>query len=101
MIHRHKFHAKRTECDGIKFPSLKEKNYYLHLKLRVKTGEVLFFLRQVALHLEGGIKYIVDFLEFRADGTVHFMEVKGMKTPMYRLKKQQAEARYPVEIEEV
>lgn len=101
MIHRHKFGAKRVECDGIKFSSIKEKNYYFHLKLRVKTGEVLFFLRQVPIHIGAASKYVVDFQEFHADGTVHFIDVKGMKTPMYKLKKKLVHEQYPIELEEV
>ncbi len=73
----------------------------MHLKLRVKTKEVLFFLRQIPLHLAGGVKYVVDFLEFHSDGTVHFVDVKGLKTPMYVLKKKQVEELYPIQIEEV
>lgn len=101
MIHRHKFHAQLTEHDNIKFSSKKEARYYQQLKLRLAAKEMVFFLRQVPLHLTAGVKYVVDFMEFHADGTVHFVDVKGMKTPMYALKKKQAEEIYPIEIEEV
>ena len=97
---RHKFNAKRCEADNIKFPSKKEKAYYLKLKERQKSGEILFFLRQVPLHLEGGIRYVVDFLEFHSDQTVHFVDVKGYKTSVYVMKRKQAMDRYPIEIEE-
>lgn len=99
--HFHKFNAVRTECDGIKFDSKKEAAYYVDLKLRVKAGEIVFFLRQVPLHLPGGVTLRLDFLEFHTDGTVHFVDVKGMRTPQYIDKKKIAEATYPVEIEEV
>ncbi len=95
----HKFHAKPTQRDGIKFSSKKEAKYYLQLKLRVTAGEVLFFLRQVPLHLPGGTRLVVDFLEFWADGTVHFVDVKGMKTDSFNIKKREIEAVYPITIE--
>ena len=98
-IHRHKFNATRTELDGIRFDSKKEAKYYLELKMKVRAGIVLFYLRQVPLHLPGNAKYIVDFLEFHTDGTVHFVDVKGMLTKDFILKKKIVEALYPVEIE--
>lgn len=99
MRHRHKFKAIKTEYDGIKFPSKKEANYYLKLKLLVKAGQVLFFLRQVPFHLPGGVKYVVDFQEFWADGSVRFVDVKGHQTPEFIAKKKMVEALYPVKIE--
>lgn len=98
---RHKFKAKPTECDGIKFPSKKEADYYQKLKLRVRAGEVAFFLRQVPFHLPGNVKYVVDFLEFHADETVHAVDVKGVETPMFKAKKRMVEALYPIKIETV
>lgn len=96
----HKFRAKPTESDGIKFDSKKEARYYEGLKLRQRAGEVVFFLRQVPLHLPGGVRYVVDFVEFRADGTVVFLDVKGFKTPEYKAKKRMVESIYPITIEE-
>ena len=99
--HFHKFGAVKTECDGIKFDSKKEARYYVELKLRVASREVVFFLRQVPFHLPGGVTYRVDFVEFHADGTVHFVDVKGMRTEQYIAKKKMVENLYPVTIEEV
>ena len=97
---RHKFNAKPTECDGIKFASKKEAQYYQDLKLRQAAGLVLFFLRQVPFHLAGNIRYVCDFAEFLADGEVRFVDVKGYKTDMYRLKVKQVKDVYGVTIEE-
>lgn len=98
---RHKFNAKRTELDGIKFPSKKEAKYYSELLLRQKAGEVLFFLRQTSFHLPGGVKYVCDFTEFLTDGSVQFVDVKGMRTDMYTVKKKLVEALFPIEIKEI
>lgn len=98
-IHRHKFGARPTEVDGIRFDSKKEARYFQKLRIREAVGEVLFFLRQVPFHLPGGVRYVVDFQEFHADGTVHFVDVKGMETPDFKAKKKQVEALYPITIE--
>ena len=98
---RHKFHAQPTECDGIKFASKAEARYYGQLKLRQSAGEVVFFLRQVPIHLPGNIRYVLDFLVFEASGIVRCIDVKGHPTPMYLLKKKQVESLYPIKIEEV
>lgn len=96
---KHKFSAERTELDGIKFQSKKEANYYAQLLVRQRIGEVVFFLRQVPFHLPGGTKYVVDFQEFMADGTIRFVDVKGFKTKEFIRAKKQVEAIYPVQIE--
>lgn len=98
--HRHKFNAKDCWHDGMRFDSKLEGAYYRDLKLRQKTGEVIFFLRQVPFHLPGGVVYRVDFQEFHTDGSVHFIDVKGHKTESYKAKKRMVESSYPVEIEE-
>lgn len=95
----HKYKAKPNVVDGIRFDSKKEAAYYLALKDRVRAGEVITFLRQVPIHLPGGTKLVVDFLEFHADGTAHVVDVKGMQTEAFKIKKREVEAIYPFEIE--
>ena len=98
---KHKFKAKRTNVDDIKFSSKKEANRYNTLKLLRKSGEILFFLRQVPFHLPGGVKYVCDFLIFWVNGEVTIEDVKGFKTESYKAKKKMVEALYPIEISEV
>ena len=97
---KHKFRAKPVNIDGWHFPSTKEGRYYQDLKLKQQAGIVLFFFRQVPVHLPGGVKYLIDFLEFHSDGTVHVVDVKGHRTKQYKDKKKMVEALYPIEIEE-
>jgi len=89
---KHKFKAKPTVYDGIKYGSKKEANYAFKLDLAKKSGELLFYLRQVPFDLPGGFKHRIDFLEFWADGTAKFVEVKGMDLPMGKLKRKRANA---------
>lgn len=104
---KHKYFSVRTEVDGINFHSKKEANYYKVLLQMRDRGDLLFFLRQVPLHLPGGVKYVVDFVEFWAPkfgeqaGVVKFVDVKGMVTPSFTMKKKMVESLYPIEIEVV
>lgn len=98
---KHKFRAISTKTDGISFASKKEAKRYNELLLLQKSGEVLFFLRQVPFHLAGNTKYLCDFMVFWADGNVTIEDVKGIKTPMYILKKKHVEDLYPVKITEI
>jgi hypothetical protein len=95
----HKFKAKPVNDDGNKFQSTIEWKYFKHLQLMQKSGEVLFFLRQVPFYLPGGTKYVVDYQIFTSDGRVRFVDVKGMSTPLFETKKRIVESIYPVEIE--
>jgi hypothetical protein len=96
-----KFKNIRNTVDGIGFASKAEAAHYRQLKLRVANGDVAYFLRQVPVHLPGNIRYVVDFLEFWANGSVHYVDVKGVETAMFKLKRKQVEALYPITIETV
>jgi hypothetical protein len=98
---KHKFKAKPCEYENIKFASKKEAKRYLELQALQRLGEVIFFLRQTPFHLTGGVKYVCDYLVFWKDETVTFEDVKGMRTDMYKLKKKQVEALYPITITEI
>jgi hypothetical protein len=94
----HKFKAKAVNDDGHRFPSTLEWKYFKYLELLQKSGEVLFFLRQVPFHLPGGVKYVVDFQVFNSDCTVDFVDVKGMATETFKIKVKIVEDLYPVKI---
>lgn len=93
-----KYHAQRTEVDGVWFASQKEARYYQDLLLAKRSGELLYFLRQVPIHIIGGIKYVCDFVEFWRNGEVRYTDAKGFRTPVYKIKKKQVEALYPIKI---
>jgi hypothetical protein len=96
---RHKFKAKPVLDDGHRYDSKLEWQFKNHLELLKKSGEVLFFLRQVPFHLPGGLVYKLDFMPFYSDGTVRLFDPKGVETPEFKMKKKMVEEIYPVEIE--
>lgn len=98
---RHKFNAKKTELDGITFPSKKEAKRYKELKMLKDSSEVLFYLRQVPFHLPGNVRYVCDFMVFWSNGEITIEDVKGMKTDMYIVKKKILEDTYPIHITEI
>ena len=92
---KHKFKAKPCQADNIKFGSKKERAYYEKLKILQKTGVVIGFLRQIPVHFSSGIKYVMDFLVFYADGSCEAIEVKGFETKTWIMKKKMLEDEYP------
>lgn len=95
---RSKYGAVATRVDGIRFDSKREARYYEQLKLRVASGEVRYFLRQVPIHLPGNTRLVVDFLEVMADGSLRYIDVKGRETAAFKIKRREIEAVYPIRI---
>jgi len=96
---RSKYRNVRTEVDGMRFDSKKESLYYRELKIQQACGTVHYFLRQVPFYLPGGVRYVVDFQVFYANGSVRYIDVKGKETAMFKTKKRMVEALYPIQIE--
>ena len=95
---KHKFKAKPVNSEEGHFGSQLEHRYYQQLLLRQRAGDVLFFLRQVPIHLPAGKKLVIDFIEFLESGEVLFTDTKGLMTPLAKLKIDQVEALYPFKI---
>lgn len=83
----------------IRFDSKLEAKYYDYLRVLVATGVVSYFLRQPVFDLIGGVTYRADFSVFYADGTHQIVDVKGRETEVFRIKKKQVEALYPIKIQ--
>lgn len=92
---RHKYNAKPTTVGGRRYASKKEAEYAEGLHLRKKAGEILGWLEQVPIKFSSGIKYVVDFVVFEADGMVRFIEVKGAETQVWRNKMAMLADEYP------
>ena len=93
-----KFKSKRTIIDNINFDSKLEAAYYSHLKILQRIGEVKFWLLQVPFLIPGGKKYLCDFLVFYTDGSYKFIDVKGIETQLFKLKKSIIEELYCIKI---
>jgi len=101
-----KYKAVKTIVDGIKFDSKKEAARYQELKLLERGGHIKdielqprfdFVLNDVKMGF-----YKADFrykLKFYGDEYREIIEdVKGFKTPMYRLKKKMMKAFHGIDI---
>lgn len=104
-----KYRNIQTEYNGFKYMSKKEAEYAMTLdslkKASNKKDRVISFENQPPFPIFiNGIKvftYISDFKVFYADGRVEIVDVKGVKTDVYRLKKKCVQAQYGIEIIEV
>ena len=101
-MYRNKYRAKKTVVDGITFDSKAESERYKKLKERADKEEITHLELQPKFKCEIGGKlictYKADFRYFEQtlSGTRLVVEdVKGFKTPVYRLKKKLVEALYP------
>ena len=91
-----KYLSKKTIIDGITFDSKKESKRYIELKRRQTLGEISCLELQPPFLLQEGftrdkkkyrpITYIADF-KYVENGKVIVEDVKGFKTPEYKIKK--------------
>lgn len=110
---QHKYRAVPTVIDGIRFHSKKEAARYLDLKLLERIGEVKELELQPKFPLyaptrngHGPVEKICDYVaDFRyrqgPRGVLVIEDVKGMRTPVYRLKAKWFRAQYGLDITEV
>jgi hypothetical protein len=92
---RNKYGAVRTTVDGISFASRKEAEYYILLREELKAGGILGFARQPRFPIGAGHEYVADFMVVLKDGTCEVVEVKGVETDLYKLKKSYFDSIYP------
>ena len=102
---KNKYGAVKTKVDGILFDSKAEASRYMVLVLLERQGEIQRLELQPKFDCIVNSKkicsYRADFRYFTNRGVV-VEDVKGMKTPVYRIKKKLVEALYPgVKIQEV
>ena len=107
-----KYHNKKVKYDGYTFDSIREKNYYIKLKLLEKAGKIKELELQKEFELQPSFKlnnktsrkitYRADFTyKTTEDDKLHVIDVKGFKTDVYKLKKKLFEYKYRIEIEEI
>ena len=98
-----KYRAVKTIVDGITFDSKAEARRYGNLKILERAGTIDSLELQPRYDLVvNGSKcgfYKADF-RYNEDGRQVVEDVKGMKTPVYNLKKKLIKAIYGIEIYE-
>lgn len=100
-----KYHNRKTVIDGITFDSKKEADYYCELRIRRMAHEITGFDMQVPFVLlepfkyKGrkiqGIKYTADFVVQYPDGRKEIIDVKGLRTRDYIMRKKLLLSKYP------
>lgn len=108
-----KYHAKKTEVDGILFDSTKEARRYVELKALERAGEISNLQRQVRYELipsqkgedgkviERACSYLADFVYVDADGKTVVEDTKGIRTSAYIIKRKLMLQRYGIRIQEI
>jgi hypothetical protein len=100
-----KYKSKKVEIDGHVFDSKIEARYYEQLKWLQENNQILFFrlqpryLLQEAFRKNGKtfrkIEYIADFEVHHLDGSIEVIDVKGMETEAFKIKRKLFEKKYP------
>ena len=93
-----KYNNRKFENKYGKWDSVAEFHYFLLLQEKEKNGEIRDLQRQVPIEIQPAfrdpdgkhipaIRYIADFVYEDQDGKKQIIDVKGMKTDVYKLKK--------------
>lgn len=96
-----KYRARSAIVDGIRFPSEKEADYYVKLKLLTQAGEIKGFCRQPRFVVTYGdennacTEYVSDFIIFFNDDTYKIVDTKGLETQVFKLKMKSFYEKYP------
>lgn len=100
----------REVCDLLRVPfvkdfdSTREFDRWGELQLLERAGRISDLSRQdrYPLHGPNGVKladYVADFT-YQEDGQIVIEDAKGVRTPMYRLKRKWVKAEYGIDIRE-
>ncbi|MFJ8216443.1 DUF1064 domain-containing protein [Bacillus cereus] len=100
-----KYNNKKVKIDGHVFDSKAEADYYSGLKIRQATGEITSFELQPRFTLQPAftkkgmkfkaITYSADFMVYLPNGDVEVVDIKGMVTETFAVKKKMFEYKYP------
>ena len=106
-----KYNNKKTEYQGLKFASIRERNRYIYLKELEDTGKIHNLQLQKKYELQEkfilngktirAINYICDFYYIDQYGKEHIEDTKGMRTETYKIKKKLFQFKYKRNIEEI
>ena len=104
-----KFKNKKAEYNGRVYDSKREAQYAKELDLLRravhKENKVIEWTPQVryplAVNNQKICTYVLDFMVKYADGRVEYVDVKGVRTDVYKIKKKLMKAIYDIDITEV
>lgn len=92
-----KYRAKKTVVDNITFDSIAESKYYEQLKWLLQAKQIKYFKLQPKFLLQDGFKkngvtvrkieYKADFEVHNLDGSIEIVDVKGVETKDFIIKK--------------
>lgn len=108
-----KYNSRKTTVDGITFDSKKEARRYLVLKQMEQDGEIKNLRLQVQFELVPSfeiiidgkkrkrrpITYVADFVYYKGNEKV-IEDVKGLRPPVYKIKKKLFEYKFKTTIKE-
>ena len=111
MNSKSKYHNRKFKNVYGSWDSQAEFEYFLILKDKEKLGQIKNLKRQVSIEIQPAFKdrnektvraitYKADFVYDDLSGMTHYIDVKGMKTDVYLLKKKLLAYR-EIEIEEI
>lgn len=102
---RSKYGNRKTVVDGQVFDSQREAQRWQELRLLERAGEIARLARQTrwALRVNGVLvgSYVDDFDYINATGRFVVEDAKGVRTPVYRLKRKLMQAIHGIDIVEV
>lgn len=100
-----KYKNKKIEIDGLVFDSQAEARYYTYLSDLMQKGVVTAIIPQPRYLLQESfrkngilfrkIEYIADFAVQYEDGRSEVVDVKGMETTDFKIKRKLFEKKYP------
>jgi len=93
-----KYGARKTEYNGVMYDSKRESEYARELDLRVRAHDILSWQRQVKYPMiVKDIKittYVADFVITHNNGHIEIVDIKGVETPVFKLKAKLLKALY-------
>lgn len=103
-----KYRNKKTVSNGVTYDSKKEAAYIETLRLLEKRGKIFDLKTQVKFKFDGllydsgrTIQYWADASYYDSEGEYHVIDVKGIRTPSYKIKKALMWKWHKIEVEEV
>lgn len=97
-----KYHNKITYIDNIRFDSRKEAMHYVYLRELLKKGTIKNLQLQTKIDFKINNKKIFTYkpdFEYDDEFGHHIIDVKGVQTSLFKLKRKLIEAQYNCIIE--